>query len=201
MFSRQLAAEFSLSPSTQVIEERLSGGFRVSQGCAGSGSEGWSGVVGEDEGFQIEVGAGDPGVDADGGLAASLKQGEEVALCGNAGEGFGVVQGGKRGGEFRGFLIGFEGDGSLAGGGEEVFRIENGEMERGGVIGEDFLVETKAEEAGPREDEGVDGGIPGGFAQAGGNIAADFDRLQIRADMAEESDAADAAGSDGAAGR
>lgn len=51
-------------------------------------------MVGEDEGFEIEPFAGDPGVDADGGLAAGLEKFQESTLGGDPGEGFGVVESG-----------------------------------------------------------------------------------------------------------
>ena len=123
--------------------------------------EGGAAVIGEDEGFEVQSGGGDPGVDADGGLAAGLEEFEEAALGGDAGEGFGVVEGGEGGGELGGFLPSFEGDGALAGGGEEVGGVEDGEVEGGGEVEEGLAEEVEAEEAGAGEDEGVDGGIFG----------------------------------------
>jgi hypothetical protein len=51
-------------------------------------------VVGEDEGFEVQGRTGDPGVDADRGLAAGLEEFKETALGGDAGESFRVVEGG-----------------------------------------------------------------------------------------------------------
>lgn len=173
----------------------------IREGGAGLSGQTGSAMFRKDEGFQIQIVTCDPGVHAHGRLAAGLEEFQKAALGGDAGEGFGVVQGGKDGGQRRGFLPCFEGDGSLTGGREEVGRIEDAQVQRMAESGENFLIETETMQARAGEDDGIDAGLVCGFAEARGDISADFNGAQIRPEMLEEPDAAHAAGGDGAPGR
>lgn len=77
--------------------------------------------------------------------------------------------------------------------------IQHAHVEGGAVFCEAFLVKSEAVEAGAGEDDGIYLRIFGGFAETGGDVAADLDSLQVGPEMKEKSHAADAAGSDGAA--